>query len=248
MGSLPSSIKEARERAGFTQKQVESKLGLRSLQVRDYEIGRLKLPVKIALQLAELYSISIEQLIGHKKSDAFNWDKCQALSGFQSIFTGSGFSVMFLDPILRGFLEEKKDQIFEKPFFEVLTSHLADKDKKAFINELCEILFIISCSDGKVDTTELDCIKNLLAEYKLSQKYQQVKNSKLEVWLEKEKSSYFKNIEIKHFVVWLLFLFAMSDGEIVEDEHKCIEAIAEKIKVNKSNFVNIKKQFTKEEV
>ncbi len=247
MDNVCLNLKKAREQAGMTQKEVEKTLGLRGLQMRDYEVGRLKIPIKIAIQLADLYNMSIDELVGHKVSHEVDWQQFKALSSFNSIFTGHSFSIMFLDPILRAFLEERKDLLFEQSFFDILTEHLSKKEKLHFVQELSQILFFLACSDGRIDNTELECIKSLLSEYSLSSKIGSIKKELAKNWFQKEKSIYFKKIEIKHFITWLLFIFAISDGVVTFEEHEFIEKVAEKLKVNKSNFLQIQSHFKREE-
>ena len=67
----------ARKRSGYSQKQVEAILGLRNLQIFDYESMRLKLPVEVAVDMANLYGCSLEELLGvasagNEKPDTLN--------------------------------------------------------------------------------------------------------------------------------------------------------------------------------
>jgi uncharacterized tellurite resistance protein B-like protein len=54
-----------------------------------------------------------------------------------------------------------------------------------------------------------------------------------------------EGIEIRHFVIWLLFFFAHADESLSHQEITYIEKCAECLKVNKSNFLYIKKKFVK---
>lgn len=49
----------------------------------------------------------------------------------------------------------------------------------------------------------------------------------------------------KHFLIWLMFFLSKSDGNIVKEESDYIQECAETLKVNRSNFLFIKKYFIK---
>jgi len=248
MDQILNNLKLAREQAGLTQKQVEEKLGLRRLQIRDYETGRLKLPVPVAMTLANLYGVSMDRLVGFGSAAAPSWQKCRALSNFNSIFSGHSFSMMFLDPVLRGFLEEKKELLIRESFFEVLTDSFSQKQKKSFVEELGQILFLLACADGKIDNAEVECIQSLLQEFDLSGKYNKFIKKNATAWLKENKLDIFSDVGIKHFVIWLCFLFSMADGEISHEEFIFIEQLAKKLKMNRKNFLVIQKQFVEEEL
>jgi cytoskeletal protein RodZ len=57
MKILGQNLKKARIQVGLTQKEVESKLGLRDFSIKDFESGRLKLPIDMAAKFAELYKL-----------------------------------------------------------------------------------------------------------------------------------------------------------------------------------------------
>jgi len=69
-------ILQYRKKAGFTQKQVEKILNLRTASILEYEKGKLRIPSEILLKLANLYSCTLEDLLGitatNKKNEFVN--------------------------------------------------------------------------------------------------------------------------------------------------------------------------------
>lgn len=234
-------LKRARETSGLTQKDVEDRLGLRSLTMRDYEIGRLKLPISVAIDLANLYKISIDELIGNSE---FQKKKLQtkSLINFTSLFIENGQSVMFLDPILRAFLEDHQDKYFEYSLFELITIDFTNKQKKESIYEISRLLFALASCDGKVSDEEIDCLKNLLSQFGLSSSYKEI--SKIEG--KNQLGKLMEKIELRHFTIWILYFFSLADKTISYQEIEFIDQYAEKLKINKSNYLFIKNKFVKE--
>lgn len=62
--NLAPRIKEARETAGYTQKQVEDELGISTSQLSKIENGKLEPNIETLGRLAKFYNISIDELIG----------------------------------------------------------------------------------------------------------------------------------------------------------------------------------------
>lgn len=243
--SYLESLKASRERAGLTQKEVEDLLGMRSLMMRDYEIGRLKLPASVALQLAELYRVSVDDLLGSR----FYRTKVQPskmLSDFSSLFLGNGFGVMFLDPVIRAFMEGRGEELFEHSFFDLITHDLNEKHKKETVLDICRMLFSLASSDGKISDSEIECIRLLLGAYNLTSKYKEISVISSTHYIPSARSKTLERIEMRHFVVWVLFFFAHADLSLSHQELTYIEECAEALKMNRSNFVLIRKNFVKE--
>ncbi len=57
-------VRDLREDADLTQKQVADKLFLHLTQYRRYECGESELPMNIAIQIATLYDVSLDYLSG----------------------------------------------------------------------------------------------------------------------------------------------------------------------------------------
>ena len=238
------SLKNNREKAGLTQKDVEKALGMRKLMMRDYEIGRLKLPVSVAVKLSEVYRVSLDELVGNRQYGG-KIHQSKVLVNFKSLFLGNGFSMMFLDPIIRAFLEDHHGKYFDYSFFELLTDQCSEKQKKEVIVEINKLLFSVASTDGKISNEEIECIRYLLTEFKIQNKYKEIIKINAQYYPEEIPKS-MERIEIRHFTIWILFFFAFADEEICHQEISYIEKCAEHLKINKSNFLFIKKKFVKE--
>lgn len=233
------TLKKSRESVGLTQKDVEHKLEMRKLMMRDYEIGRLKLPVTVAKKLATLYKVSLDELLGHEDSE-MDGEAQSVLTNFNALFTGNGFSLMFLDPILRAYLEDHYEDYFRFSLFDLLTKSESSKFKKTLLLQISSLLMQLASSDQKICDAEITCLKNLLSSFGLQSKFSQLNDQSLDM---SEIPATMKKIEIRHFIIWMLFFFAKADGNICYQEIDFIEQCAEKLRVNRSNFKFIKEKF-----
>ena len=240
-----NSLKLSREKAGLTQKDVEATLKMRALMMRDYEIGRLKLPVSVALDIARLYGITVDELIGNEQVIS-KIHQSKVLVNFDTLFLGNNFSMMFLDPILRAFLEDKYEKHFDSSLFELLTEDFNEKKKKNLVIEISKLLLCLASSDGKVTEEEIECIKYLLFSFGLQSKYKNIAGEITNDYLPETISAEMQQIEMRHFIIWILFFFAHADRKLCYQEVTYIEKCAEFLKVNKSNFIFIKNKFIKE--
>jgi len=57
-------LKERRENAELTQKEVGAYLGIDQRVYSNYEIGKRQIPVNILIELAKLYDTSLDYLVG----------------------------------------------------------------------------------------------------------------------------------------------------------------------------------------
>jgi transcriptional regulator with XRE-family HTH domain len=57
-------IRDLREDADMTQKQVAEKLFLQLTQYRRYECGESELPMNIAINIARIYNVSLDYIVG----------------------------------------------------------------------------------------------------------------------------------------------------------------------------------------
>lgn len=57
-------IRDLREDADMTQKQVAEKLFLQLTQYRRYECGESELPMNIAINIARIYNVSLDYIAG----------------------------------------------------------------------------------------------------------------------------------------------------------------------------------------
>jgi len=243
---LLTHFKAAREHAGFTQKEVEEKLNLRALTIRDYEVGRLKLPVSVAVSLSKLYGVTLDELAGNTAAGKSLSKKTKALQNFESLFLQNSFNIMYLDPVIRAFSEDNYNNLFDNILFEALTENFTAKQKKEVVLFIGELLFALASSDDKISQEEIKCIEFLLRHFKIKTPFKTDKLFKPKKLKPVPKN--IKNPELRHFIIWVLIFFANADGELAFEEIEFIEKCAEHLKINKSNFMLIKEKFLEEDI
>lgn len=65
-------IKELRLLNRYSQKQIAEKLGMQVTQYRRYENGERTMPIDIVIQIADLYGVSIDYLVGREEPNSEN--------------------------------------------------------------------------------------------------------------------------------------------------------------------------------
>lgn len=102
-------VRDLREDADLTQKQVADKLYMHLTQYRRYESGESELPMDIAIRLAELYRVSLDYIAGltNSKQGLTRSELCESetrlIEGFRR-----------LDPVRQGRLLERLEILREK--------------------------------------------------------------------------------------------------------------------------------------
>jgi transcriptional regulator with XRE-family HTH domain len=245
MPFLGERLKAARTRAGFTQKDVEARLGLRELSLKDYETERLKFPAHMALKFAELYGVTVDELLGTEGAEPKPGPQAVSLGRVSSLFTRQETSLLFMDPVIRAFLEEHQDKIFDHSVFDLLTLHYSARDKRRLATELLRSLASLMGVDRKVTAEESQFLRELIRSFGLEESAKGI--VKMNAVRYAPDADFFQGKpEAKHLLIWLLFLIAKSDNLINVEEVQYIEECAERLKVNRSNLLHIKKFFVKE--
>jgi transcriptional regulator with XRE-family HTH domain len=238
--SITSSIKQAREKAGFTQAQVEEALSLRKLALKDYETGRIKLPVEMAVKLASFYHITVDELINQSTSN-------KKLIKLTSLFHASEMEKVFLDPVIRAYLESYTEILLTMPLYDLLIINLNQKERKEFHNELMSYLYSLVGIDGKILSVEIGFLNEIDGLAKTKTNNELYKNFLINPYYRNSMNQVLlQNITLRHFIIWVLFFLAQSDNEITSSEINYIETIAEELKILKSNYISIKEIFIKE--
>lgn len=63
-------IKELREQNGFSQKKVAEMLGMHTTQYQRYETGERTMPIDFAIQIADLYGVTLDYLVGREEEQS----------------------------------------------------------------------------------------------------------------------------------------------------------------------------------
>ena len=245
MSQIGQNLKSARARAGFTQKDVEAKLGLRELSLKDYETERLKLPAAMALRLAELYRVSVDQLLGTEEAKGVSAPQAASLARVGSLFSQPEAQLLLLDPVIRAYLEGHQEKLMDHSVFELITLRFSDRQKKAFTGELLKTLVSLMGVDNKITREELSFIHGLIDSFGLDEKAKAI-TKVANVRYAPELEVFHDRPEAKHFLLWLMFFTAQSDGKINYEETAYTEECAEILKVSRSSYLFIKKFFVKE--
>ena len=61
-------LKECRKRAGLTQEQVAAALCTAQYQIHKYETGKQDITLARAIELADLYHVSLDELAGREQT------------------------------------------------------------------------------------------------------------------------------------------------------------------------------------
>ena len=84
-------IRDLREDADYTQKQVADMLFMHLTQYRRYENGESELPMNIAVSIARLYNVSLDYIAGINQNkrglteSTLNEDEKNLINGFRSL-------------------------------------------------------------------------------------------------------------------------------------------------------------------
>lgn len=62
--SFPSKLKAAREKHGFTQRDIEKETGIKQPTIASYETGRTQPDIETLGILADFYCVSVDWLLG----------------------------------------------------------------------------------------------------------------------------------------------------------------------------------------
>jgi transcriptional regulator with XRE-family HTH domain len=235
-------LQNSRKNAGLTQVDVERALGFRSLTMRDYESGRLKLPVSVAIDLAGLYKVSLDELLGVEVISNKNQQK--SLSRFKGLFSLNRSQLVLLDPVIRAYLESNYNLLSRLSLFDILIERETHTNKTKIIIEFTQILASLAGIDSKVSSEEIESLNFIMEELGIETSAKKIKNCLKEPYSFQETS--LKSVHLRHFTIWSLFLFAESSEEIVKEESAYIEQVAEKLKINRTNFLFIKDKFITE--
>ena len=66
-------LKECRKKAGYTQMQVAEELNTAQFQVHKWETGKQEISLARAIDLADLYNVTLDELAGRKMEHGTNF-------------------------------------------------------------------------------------------------------------------------------------------------------------------------------
>lgn len=237
MNQIGQNLKQARTQAGLTQKEVEAQLGLRDLAMKDYETGRLKLPIEMAAKFADLYKVDLNSLTSTESHK--NPDQSRELGFVGQLLHRGDVGFIFMDPVIRAQLEQDTDKIFDNSIFDLLTLELTAKQKKTVATDMLKSFGSLMGADKKISESEMIFFNDLTRDLSLDENMKAISRSFTTKHLPDLKH-FGQNTALRHFTIWLMYFLAKSDGKICHEEVAYIEECAEILKVNRSNYLTIK--------
>jgi len=233
------NLKTARKNSGLTQKQVEEKLNLRSLTLKDYETGRLKIPVETALELCDLYNTDLNSLFGKYSSIKHAID----LGSIHGLWDKKFSNVILLDPIIKAHIENYKEQYIKSSILDIILIEYSTIAKKEYILELTKFMNSLIGIDGKVLPSEVSLRNSMLEHFDCMNKLKKAAQYIDHPYYPEQLVKSLYPLPAKHFIIWILFFLAHFDRSVDYRELEYIEKVAENIKVTKSNFDYISQFF-----
>ncbi len=242
MSEIGQNLKHARTQAGFTQKEVEAKLGLRELSMKDYETGRIKLPAEMAKTFADLFNVSVSVLLTGDDKSQGNSGQARNLGQLGLLFHRGDLGSLYLDPVIRAGIEEHSDKALTHSIFELLTIDFTEPQKIKLMTEILKTLGSLMAVDDKISEEELSFLKGLINDMGLEPQGKSITRAITNQHLP-QTEAFRHSSGLKHFLLWMMFLLSKSDGKITHQEVSFIENCAEILKVNRTNFMTIKNYF-----
>lgn len=104
--ALGARIAQLRKERGWTQQELAAKLGVAQQTLAHYEVARIRMPASALPQVATLFSITVDELVGHtqgrqhgKRGPAPKWQQ-QIEAIAQLPRTQQRFVTQMLDTVL----------------------------------------------------------------------------------------------------------------------------------------------------
>ena len=103
--ALGLRIAQLRKDRGWTQQELATKLGVAQQTLAHYEVARIRLPASTLPQLATLFAITVDDLVGHaqqrhaaKRGPMPKWQQLEAIAQLPK--TQQRFVTQMLDTVL----------------------------------------------------------------------------------------------------------------------------------------------------
>lgn len=239
-----------RKAAGYSQKQVESQLGLRTNTLYDIEKGRLKLSFVQAVELTALYHADVAALLqanndvtGHLNAA----DEDASVSSLMSLGVISGghplASAIAQDPVI--IAEVGVGQLGKKPLMELLLDNLTPTQRQHFVLDLYRYINSLISSDGEIRQTELSIRDTLIAQSQVELTERDVKSISrafTKPFFGKSTAKSLPRDAHGHFLIWLLHLVSRIDGPAHFKAREYIGQVAQHIELPVSALRFIEEQ------
>jgi len=238
-----------RKTAGLTQKSVEQRLDWRPGTLYDYEKARLKISLEATWHLLHLYGADWKDLFASMDapslSDAVGaWMGPMVQLGLVSPSMQNMIQAIRNDPIIAAEIG-LEDIASATPILQLLLQKLTETQRRDYFLELCRYVNSLMTADHKIRAEEKKA-REILLDYAPLELDEREKSSLLRAfesrYLGKGVSRKFPKEAMKHLLIWVLYIMALSDGDLNHHEQDYIEAVAENIEMKKSSLHFIQKQ------
>ena len=232
-----------RKKAGFTQKTVEQKLDWRQGTLYDFEKARLKISLEATWALLKLYGAEWQELFGPDR-DMTTADAVGAWMG-PMVQLGLVFPAMQdmiqairRDPIIAAEIGLEA-MTSPTPVLQLILERLTETQRRDYFLELCRYVNSLMTADHRIRIEEKQTRDILLAHAPLELDDRE-KASLLRAfesrYLGKGLERKFPKEAQKHLLLWILYIMALSDGDLNHHEQAYIEDVAENIELKKSSL------------
>ncbi len=232
-----------RKKAGFTQKAVEQSLDWRQGTLYDYEKARLKISLEATWYLLKLYGADWKDLFAPENVPAAvdavgNWVGPMMQLGLVSPSMQDMIQAIRRDPIIAA--EIGLDAMHSAtPVLLLLLERLTETQRRDYFLELCRYINSLMTADHRIRIEEKKARDILLAHAPIELDERE-KASLLRAfesrYLGKGLERKFPKEALKHLLIWILYIMALSDGDLNHHEQVYIEAVAENIELKKSSL------------
>lgn len=232
-----------RKKAGFTQKAVEQKLDWRQGTLYDYEKARLKISLEATWDLLRLY--------GAAWKDLFESDNGPAAAEAVGTWMGPMVQLGLVSPSMQDMIQAiRRDPIIAAeigldaiqsatPVLSLMLDRLTETQRRDYFLELCRYVNSLMTADHRIRMEEKQARDILLAHgpIELDEKEKASLVRAFESrYLGKGLERKFPKEALKHLLLWILYIMALSDGDLNHHEQNYIEAVAENIELKKSSL------------
>ncbi|SMF43750.1 TerB family tellurite resistance protein [Pseudobacteriovorax antillogorgiicola] len=249
---ISARLIQLREAKGLSRKQVDDSLSWRSGMLYDLERQRLTLSLEACWQLLKLYNADWSELFSGDYQDE---DRDEAIPLLPQI--GPLFEIGMIAPRIAqviNLIREDPMIVAElgfagantpKPLLQLLLAQLTPVQQRDYYLELCRYVHSTIAADRKIHQVERDAADILLRHAPIvvdDRERKSLLKAFSNRYLGGSIDRKFPRPALKHFLIWVMFVIAVSDGELNYQETEYIKQVAIHIKLDEQSFRYIHQQ------
>lgn len=112
-------VKALRKQRRWTQKELATKVGVRSAQLNKYECGYHAPPVDRLVRLAELLDTTVDYLLSGERTEASSLRSCRLLDRFRALEQFEGKDLEAVITLIDALIVKRRVEGAMNPFVEV---------------------------------------------------------------------------------------------------------------------------------